>query len=81
MKQEEIWREFSTLPPEMQQQVADFISFLRARATSPAPNKPSKRPKLAKEPFVGMWRDRPDLSDSTAWVRQARQREWTSRDG
>ncbi len=58
MKQEKIWREFSALPPEMQQQVADFISFLRTRYSAAGPNKPGKHPKLAKEPFVGVWRDR-----------------------
>lgn len=28
------------------------------------------------DPFVGMWRDREDLSDSTEWVRHLRQQEW-----
>jgi hypothetical protein len=77
MKPEKIWRDFSALSPERQQQVADFISFLRTRQTS-APRKVLKRAKLANEPFVGMWRDREDLTDSTGWVRRVRQREWTS---
>ena len=29
------------------------------------------------EPFVGMWRDREDMADSSEWVRTTRQREWT----
>jgi len=29
------------------------------------------------EPFVGMWRDRQDLTDSSQWVRQLRESEWT----
>ena len=78
MKQEKIWREFIALPPEVQQQVADFVSFLRARYPKAGANKPGKHPKLAKEPFVGLWRDRQDLGDSTEWVRNVRQREWTS---
>ncbi len=28
------------------------------------------------EPFIGMWRDREDLSDSSQWVRQVRVQEW-----
>lgn len=28
---------------------------------------------LTDSAFVGMWRDRPDMQDSTAWVRQQRQ--------
>lgn len=34
---------------------------------------------LREEPFVGMWRDREDMGDSTGWVRQAREREWDRR--
>lgn len=30
---------------------------------------------LQDEPFVGMWKDR---EDSSQWVRQLRQQEWTS---
>ena len=30
------------------------------------------------EPFVGMWKDREDIEDSSQWVRQLRKQEWTS---
>ncbi len=30
------------------------------------------------EPFVGMWKDREDMEDSSQWVRQVRQQEWTT---
>ena len=33
-------------------------------------------PPLAEEPFVGIWQDRPDMEDSSAWVRAIRAREW-----
>ena len=39
---------------------------------------PRRRP-LREEPFVGMWRDREDMVESTEWVRESRQREWTRR--
>ena len=29
------------------------------------------------EPFVGMWKYRQDLEDSTAWVRSIRHQHWT----
>lgn len=76
MKQEEIWRQLSTLPPEAQQQVIDFIAFLQARYASSRVSKTAKRTKLASEPFVGIWRDREDLQDSSAWVRNIREHEW-----
>jgi hypothetical protein len=76
MKQDKIWRDFAALPPEIQQQVADFIAFLRTRYAPASSNKTPKRAKLAKEPFVGIWRHREDMRDSTAWVRHLRDREW-----
>ncbi len=33
---------------------------------------------LQDEPFVGMWKEREDMEDSSQWVRQLRQQEWTS---
>ena len=33
---------------------------------------------LQNELFVGMWKDREDMKDSSQWVRQTRQQEWTS---
>jgi hypothetical protein len=79
MKEERVWREYIALPPELQKQVAEFITFLRTRYASQRVSKTAKRTKLANEPFIGMWRDREDLMDSSAWVRSIRQREWTSR--
>ncbi|MCP4538881.1 MAG: type II toxin-antitoxin system VapB family antitoxin [Chloroflexi bacterium] len=31
---------------------------------------------LAQDPVVGMWADRPEMQDSSAWVRQLRRRQW-----
>ncbi len=68
-----IAREVASLPPEARKEVMDFISVLRARYVSAPVAKRIKRTKLADEPFVGMWRDREDMRDSTAWVRRLRQ--------
>jgi len=80
MRQERVWREYSALPPELQKQVADFIAFLRTRYAPLRVSKTAKRTKLADEPFIGMWHDREDMRDSSAWVRRIRQSEWKSRD-
>lgn len=32
------------------------------------------------DPFVGMWKDREEMADSTEWVRQVRRREWNRLD-
>ena len=81
MRETKIWREFSALPPELQKQVADFIIFLRSRYTSSSVSKAVKRTKLTSEPFIGMWRNRKEMQDSTSWVRGVRQREWMNRHG
>ena len=35
MEQEKIFNDISNLPPEAQQQIADFVAFLRARYKRP----------------------------------------------
>lgn len=76
MKQEKIWQDFAALPPELQRQVVDFIAFLRTRSGQTTTTKRTKRIPLRDQPFIGMWRDREDMEDSTAWVRKTRQSEW-----
>jgi hypothetical protein len=80
MKQTKVWRDYATLPPELQNEVADFIAFLKMRSLPPQIRR-NKRTKLASEPFVGMWRNRKDMQDSRAWVRNVREREWSKHDG
>lgn len=76
MEAANIVREIASLPPEAQRQVMDFVAFLKARYPTTQSTKKTRRTKLADEPFIGMWRDREDMQDSTAWVRSLRQREW-----
>ena len=76
MESESIVREIASLPPEAQKQVIDFIAFLKARYPTTQPARKERRTRLTDEPFIGMWRDREDMKDSTAWVRSLRQNEW-----
>ncbi len=71
-----IGREMTSLPPEAQKQVVDFIAFLKARYPSAPMTRKARRSRLTNEPFIGMWRTRKDIQDSTAWVQSLRQREW-----
>ena len=75
MTDEELLREINSLPPEAQRQLEDFISFLRARYSA-AQAKTAPASDLEAEAFVGMWRDREDMGDSSAWVRNVRQSHW-----
>ncbi len=68
MNREELWGELAALPREAQQQVMDFIAFLRTRYALPCSNKKAERGDLADEPFIGMWRDWQDMGNSSSWV-------------
>ncbi len=66
MTHEEILREIVSLPPEGQRQVADFIAFLRERYAGSRSTEKPETSDLAQESFIGMWRDREDMQDSSA---------------
>ena len=75
--EKQILADLAALPPDAQEQVREFIAFLRSRQHSARAKKPTRaRVALADEPFIGIWRDREDMKDSSAWVRETRQREW-----
>jgi hypothetical protein len=81
MTEEDIWREFASLPPDARRQVADFIAFLRARLAPTRARRSSRRGRpFDKEPFFGMWRDREDMKDAARWVRETRKKEWRDSD-
>jgi hypothetical protein len=52
---EQIEKQLSTLPPEKQIEVLDFIVFLQQRASA---SQPAKRRSLKKHPAFGLWKDR-----------------------
>ena len=75
METERIIVDITNLPPQAQRQVADFIDFIRTRYQTPD-TQPSKQTNLANEPFIGIWKDRQDMQDSSAWIRERRKSEW-----
>lgn len=75
MTYEEILRELASLPPEGQEEAATFIRLLHERYSRPISPEHDNRD-LGEMGFVGVWRDRDDMRDSTAWVRTLREREW-----
>ena len=73
MSQQDLLNEFLSLPTEGQRQVVEFIAALKQK------NQPmtlSNTNGVGGDPFIGMWKDRHDLSDSSAWVRDLRRCEW-----
>jgi hypothetical protein len=76
MTTEEIIKEIASLPSEARREIEDFVLFLRERYGS---SKNAKRVgDLRTEEFVGMWADRDDMSDSSAWVREVRDKHWSN---
>jgi hypothetical protein len=63
------------LPPSARKEAEDFVRYLHDQYVISTPKKPTDS-SIAESPFVGMWKDRKDLQDSTAWVREQRKRQW-----
>ena len=81
MNYEDVLSQFNSLPPEGQRQVIDFIASLRQRYSSSQATDNKALLELTEEGFIGMWRDRDDMQDTTTWVRNNREREWVKRGG
>lgn len=81
MINDKVWNDFRVLPVDSQKQVADFIAFLQQQRKRSRPKREAKLPDLRDEPFVGMWRDREDMADSVAYVKNLRATEWARRHG
>lgn len=76
MAQTEIVEEFNKLPFEAQKQVKDYILFLRSRYENTPSQYKQKTGDISGDPFIGIWKDRTDLTDSRAWIRSVRKSEW-----
>jgi hypothetical protein len=76
MEPEKISRDILKLPPEAQRQVMDLIAFLSRRYKKNALKSPYNIQKLSSESFIGIWKDRNELSDGDSWLREIRKTEW-----
>jgi hypothetical protein len=71
LEPEQFTNEIAALPQEAQK----MVNFLKQQYQQPDTKQPQPL-NFKDEPFIGMWSDRTDMQDSTAWVRQLRQKEW-----
>lgn len=74
MTNEEILSEIAELPPEARKRVEDFLKVIRQHYAHQDASSPITS--LLDENFVGMWRDREEMTDGTTWVRNLRASEW-----
>ena len=75
MTNEELVKEFDSLPAEVRKRIERMIERFKGERSSEA--KPTKRKPLREEPFFGMWKDREDMKEGgAAWVRKIREEQW-----
>lgn len=68
--------DYLSLSEDAQRRVRDYIALLRSESTVTHGDLPSGTNDLEDEPFIGVWRSRKDLADSSTWVRNTRKQEW-----
>ena len=76
MNQEKLLQDVISLPPVAQQELIDFIDFLKLRYGQSSFQKSRHLSTIEDEPFIGMWQNRSEMADSYAYVRNLRQKEW-----
>ncbi len=76
MNQSQIFQDFDALPAEAQELVSALVAFLgREHPRSKSSRQKSAIP-LTDEKFIGLWKDRGDMQDSSAYIRTLRKNEW-----
>ncbi len=77
MTNEELLKEYSSLPAEAKVKIEQFIAKVREQYSAKS-NKPKRKlSPLTEEPFFGMWADREDMADPVEWVRKIRREHWS----
>ncbi|MEM7536095.1 MAG: hypothetical protein AAF639_28190 [Chloroflexota bacterium] len=80
LQKENKWNDvFVALADKLAQLAQTARSYVKTYTTNEQDSEPVTKLDLANEPFVGMWKDREEMKDSTAWVREVRQTQWRSR--
>jgi hypothetical protein len=77
MSESTVSKKIKKLPPEAKQQAQDYVDFLYERYVKDETKK-SRRKSILESSFFGMWKDREDMQDSTAWVRKVRKSQWSN---
>ena len=77
MNVQTISREITELPSDVQREVFDFVEFLRVRYRSSKEDLAKKQRPISQDPFIGIWKGRKDMKDSSHWVRTLRKKEWS----
>ena len=74
----ELTKKIESLPANVQKEVNDFINLLVQKQNVGRKRKSKTFDSLSKDKFIGLWSNRSDLENSTNWVKQIRNSNWTS---
>ncbi|MEX0722762.1 MAG: DUF2281 domain-containing protein [Gracilimonas sp.] len=77
MSESKVSNKIKKLPPEAKKQAQDFVDFLYERYVKDETKKSEKK-SILENSFFGMWKDREEMQDSTAWVRKVRKSQWSN---
>jgi hypothetical protein len=80
MNMQAILHDIETLPPERQEEAADFIAFLKTRLGIQEGQSLDTSTSTYSDSFFGMWADREEMKDSALCVRKLRNVEWRAQD-
>lgn len=75
MDKEKVLKKIDMLPVEAQREAKDFVQYLYDRYVGSRSPKKTKG-SISESGFVGMWKNREDLKDSTIWVKGQREKQW-----
>jgi hypothetical protein len=78
MSSKSVLDKYYQLPPDAKKEANDFVQFLYNQYVKSTSQTKADKP-LSEYDFVGMWKDRDDMKDSTAWVREQRKGQWRDR--
>jgi hypothetical protein len=70
-------RQIEELPPAARKLVREFVGVLRKQYRLGKPTGRAKSASQKDSKFFGMWKDRPEMADSVAYVRELRRQQWS----
>jgi len=76
MENKGFYNKFESLPVEAQKQVISFIDFLQKRYEAKFKRTRKNKSFVTNKKFVGLWKNREDLKDSSLWIKNLRKKEW-----
>ncbi len=76
MNQTRILQNFNALPAEAQELVSSLVAFLGREHQRSKSSRKKNAINLTDDKFIGLWQDRDDMQDSSAYIRTLRKNEW-----